>query len=113
MTLVACNSSILLSTEVPAKLVGSTKAIRAEVKSAMSTLLQQDSIIIADDAFEKRSVLVLERLPYKDAQGNRIQEREMATPERIQLLLKGGKCVLKRLSNDTYIELKTAQCVAE
>lgn len=109
--LTACQNADTVDA-VPARIIDVNEITRAELRNAVAQLVSQQQVLIADDALTSTSVLILERQLIRDAQGNRIQGRELQPPEKIELQLSNGKCVLKHSSTGEIAELKKIKCIA-
>ena len=104
---------VTVNNSVPALLSDTDTEVKIELHKAVSQLLSQEEVFIAQDAFRDRSFISVERLAYKDSRGNRIQGRELDMPEKIQLVLINDECFLKRESNDTLVKLDKVKCFPE
>ena len=110
--LFACKH-ITIDNSVPALLSDTDIESKIEVRKAVSKLLNQEEVFIAQDAFQNRSFISVERLARKDSRGNRIQGRELDMPEKIQLVLVNGECFLKRESYNSLVILENVKCFPE
>jgi hypothetical protein len=104
---------VAINNSVPALLSDTDIESKTELRKAVSQLLNQKEVFIAQDAFKKRSFISVERLAREDSHGNRIQGRELDMPEKIQLVLVNGECFLKRESNNSLVKLKNVKCFPE
>ena len=111
--LISACGHISVKNSVPALLSDVDADAEVELHTAVTQLLNQETVLIAQDAFQYRSYITVERLTRKDSQGNRIQGRMLDMPEKIQLLLINGECILKRESNNDTVKLENVKCVQE
>ena len=112
LLLFACKH-VAINNSLPALLSETDAVTKMEIHKAASQLLNQEEVFIADDAFQNRSFISVERLARKDSRGNRIQGRKLEMPEKIQLVLINGECFLKRESNDSLVKLENIKCFPE
>lgn len=112
LLLVACKNGTLQD-EVPARVQAPTPAGKAELQAAVAEALGRTEVLLADDAFIDSSTLVVERRPARDPAGNRLPGRELEKPERFQLLLSGGDCILLRESSGERWTLREVRCQPE
>ena len=82
----------------------------AELIKAVSSALNVPSVTIAADALINDSLLVIERSGVRDADGRRVQGRELGKPEQFQLLLAKKRCVLLHVRTGVRYELAGASC---
>jgi hypothetical protein len=111
LLLTAC-ASVAVRDE-PALLVDANQADRAEIVRAVSNALNVTSVSIAETAFTKSSVLLVERTPARDATGQRLSGRDFDKPEQFQLLKHGSQCVLVHARTAGRTVLGTTKCTAE
>ena len=96
---------------VPAFLLAPTAESRDELVRVVSEALDRTHVALADDALTRDSLLVIERRPLLDARGRRVMGRELARPERFQLLKSGRRCYLMHLPEGRHWVLSKATCV--
>lgn len=112
LLLFACKH-IAINNPAPALLSEADAETKMELHKAASELLNQEEVFMAEDAFQTRSFISVERLALKDSRGNRIQGRELDMPEKIQLVLINGECFLKREKNNSAVKLENVKCFPE
>lgn len=95
--------------DVPAVIDGVTDASRAELSQAVGTMLGQP-VTLANDALTRSSVLTIERVPVRDADGRRIDARERAAPEVFRLVKRGDRCILIHERTKTESILHDVRC---
>lgn len=106
LPLMACSAtSQSQGAGVPALLLEPDAATHNQVVQAAAKLLQQPSLVLAEDAFSKSSPVVLER--------SQLPGREMSRPEQLQLMLDGKGCYLLRSSSAATARLPDTRCRAE
>ncbi len=81
--------------DVPAWIVNPTPASRAELRLAVQRALHSDPIPLADDALARNSLLPIDRIPRRDAQGRLLNGLEIGhRPQMFRLVKNGKSCVL-------------------
>jgi hypothetical protein len=79
----------------PALIVDPTPASRAELRLAVQRALHSDPIPLSDDALTRNSLLPIDRIPRRDAQGRLLNGLEIGhRPEAFRLVRSGKSCVL-------------------
>ena len=96
--------------EIPAVLVESDAAARAEIVRAVSEALGNSDVLIASDALTRESALFIERKPARDATGQRLSGRDYGRPERFDLVKQGESCVLVHAGTQKRYPLKGVRC---
>lgn len=100
--------SALAQPDRPALLTNPGHATHAELVSTISSALSGLPVTLAEDAFTRSSTLVIEQRPARDASGQRLSGRDFTQPERFELMLSGGRCVL--LHAGRRYELRGSEC---
>jgi len=67
-------------------------------------------VAIADDAFINSSILVTDSMNVLDAQGNPIMGKQLAMPERFELLIKNQMCFVRHLDSKATEPLPLVKC---
>jgi hypothetical protein len=98
--------------EVPALIDHPTSESRAELAKVVSTALNGAPITLADDALTRDSVLIIERVQRRDAQGLPLNGRELERPEQFRLLKSGRRCVLVHERTGKRWPLRSTTCRA-
>ena len=111
-SLLLCACASLAARDEPALIVDANQESHGEIVRAISNVLQVSSITIADDALTRDSVLLIERTSARDAGGQRLNGRELGTPEQFQLVKHGDRCVLVHASSGTRTVLPGTKCSA-
>ncbi|MEX2963059.1 hypothetical protein [Microbulbifer sp. TYP-18] len=111
--LVGCGSQSARSGELPALLVQSTAENRAELQRVLSSALNGAPVLVAEDAFTRESILVIQRSPPQEFRQGPLQGRDMGHPERFRLMMDDGGCWLKRLADGSRWKLEGIDCVPE
>jgi hypothetical protein len=106
---VACGT--LAAQEEPAVIAAHTERSRAELASVASAAFDGQSVLLADDALTRESVLLLERTTPPGPQGRAATGRTLEVPARLSLVLRGTRCFLVRDSDGREWELSEARCV--
>jgi hypothetical protein len=102
-----------LQPEVPARLTEPSAEARAELEQIVAEAAGAYSVNLAEHPFADSNVLVVERRPQRDPQGDRLPGRDLGRPERFQLLVSGGACILLQESTGKRWELREASCLPE
>jgi hypothetical protein len=95
---------------MPAVMVNSTPQSRAQLAGAVSEMLGGSPVMLADDAFTRSSVLLIERSPARDAEGVRMTGRDYGKPETFTLVRSNGACVLVSARDGRRFALTEARC---
>lgn len=113
LMLVACQAqTIAMPAETPAVLVQSSDAARTEVHMTVARMLNAPSVTVADDALLHDSLLIIEKVRPRDAQGVQLSGRDFDKPEQFRLIKTGQACVLVRLRTGARETLRQSQCAA-
>jgi hypothetical protein len=104
----ACTS--LAAHDEPAIIADGNHESHAEIVRAISAMLGVAPVTIAEDAFTKQSMLLIERVPARDASGQRLSGRDMGKPEQFQLVKHGRECVLVHANSGARQELARTEC---
>lgn len=105
----ACANSIAQA-ERPAVIVNPTAASRAELLSTLQKALNNRPLTLADDALTQDSVLIIEPVRLRDAEGRLLNGRELGMPERFQLVMQESKCILIHERTQQRWVLKRTKC---
>ena len=105
----ACGT--LQAQEQPAVIAAPTAESRAELTSVVSAAFNGQPVTLADDALTRESVLTIERRTPPGPQGRIATGRTLEAPERLNLVLRGGRCFLVREADGREWELTQARCV--
>ncbi|HEY5806458.1 MAG TPA: hypothetical protein VIT67_00730 [Povalibacter sp.] len=96
----------------PAVIVNPSIESRAELRAVVATALDAADVTIADDALTQSATLFIERGQKRDARGQPLSGRELGRPERFDLIISAGKCVLVRASDSKRFPLPHTSCNA-
>jgi hypothetical protein len=110
LTLGACAS--LAQSSAPAVLLAPDAASRAELQRVVAAALERETVTLADDALMHASFLLIERTPRRDAAGLRLNGRELDRPERFDLSIRQGRCVLTHQRTAVRHELRHVRCAS-
>jgi hypothetical protein len=81
--------------DLPALIVNPTPASRAELRLAVQRALHSDPVPLSDDALTRNSLLPIDRIPRRDAQGRLLNGLEIGNrPQMFRLVKNGKSCVL-------------------
>lgn len=105
----ACGT--LSAQEQPAVIAAPNADTRAELARVVSAAFDGQPVTLADDALTRESVLVLERRTPPGPQGRAATGRTLEAPERLNLVLRGERCLLVRARDGREWELEEARCV--
>jgi hypothetical protein len=98
--------------DVAALVVNPSAATRAELMSLISKALDGAPVTLADDAFTRDSTVIIERARITNAQGLRLQGRELQPPAHFKLVKSGRRCVLVQEETGKRSSLRTTRCKA-
>jgi hypothetical protein len=112
LLLMACQTSPVPS-ETQAVLTNPSVESRAELQRVVSGALNRESVTLADDALTRESVLIIERAPARDPNGQLLNGRELEKPEHFRLVKQGEHCVLIHERTASRWTLSSATCVQE
>lgn len=96
--------------EQPARITNPSPEVQAELLTAVTSALRNTAIRIADDALTKSSVLIIERVPARDANGRPLSGRDLERPQHFDLLNDGERCILVHRQTAQLYPLKNARC---
>src|SRR5512140_2236647 len=117
LCLIAGCTGIPAAEDLPAVIVAPDAQSRAELQHAVSAALDRTSVILADDALTRDSLLTMEHARLPDARAGiaqgRAQGREMRMPEQFRLVKSGQLCVLIHERSGRRIALTGAKCAAQ
>lgn len=99
--------------DVPARLSAPTAESRAELRAAVASALNSEDVLLADDALTRSSVLIIDRNPRGRIGQQPINGRILSPPERFQLFLSNGRCILVHDKSGKRRVLKHSECTAE
>jgi hypothetical protein len=96
---------------VPAVIVRATPQGRAELQSAVEHALGMQPILLANDALTHESVLRIERVVRRDAEGRPLNGREVKErPQEFRLYTMNGRCILVHAESGTRQTLHAVSC---
>jgi hypothetical protein len=96
---------------VPAVIVGVTPQGRAELQSAVEHALGTQPILLADDALTHESVLRIERVVRRDAEGRPLNGRDVkGKPQEFRLYTMNGLCILVHVESRARQTLHAVSC---
>lgn len=109
LLLVACNGPA--ATEpVPARLQPASESAQEELRERVRAATGQYQVSFGFQSLEESGVLLLERTPGHDPAGRRLPGRDLSEPERFELWLEQGQCVLRQLRTGEQWPLDHASC---
>lgn len=100
-------------TNVSALVAESTPASTTEIRDVVENALPGRNILLANDAFTKSSLLVIERRRHERLEGTLSSGVADETPQRFRLVLDGGKCEIVHLNSGKRHALNQTRCRAE
>ncbi|MCG9733892.1 hypothetical protein L1D51_07785 [Pseudoalteromonas shioyasakiensis] len=80
------------------------------IAKGIARLMHSKPIAVADDAFINSSILVTDSMNVLDAQGNPIMGKQLAMPERFELLIKNKMCFVRHLDSKATEPLPLVKC---
>lgn len=96
--------------DVPAVLTSPTAQSHAELVHVVSRAMNGASVTIADSALTSDDVLIVDRVPRRDARGLDLNGRETGRPEHFRLVKSGARCVLVHERTGRRWTLRSATC---
>ena len=112
LSLSACRALEAAAPPEPAVLLAPDPAARAELLDAITRELHRASpVLLADDALTRTSLLTIERVMPRDAEGRPFDGRQRGRPERFLLWRVDGRCVLEH-EGAARVTLAQAHCAA-
>jgi hypothetical protein len=96
--------------EQPALIAAHTEESRAELVRVVSAAFNGQPVTLADDALTRESQLTIERRTPPGEQGRAATGRTLDAPQRFDLVLRTGRCLLVRADGREW-ELMQARCV--
>lgn len=94
----------------PAVIVNANAQSRAELLQSVRAMLHDPPLLLADAALMNDSLLIIERQPRRDNNGQLLDGRESQLPERFLLTLNGKRCILTHERTQKKITLEHTQC---
>jgi len=110
-TIAPTGCGTLSAQEQPAVISAPTAESRAELARVVSAAFNGQPVTLADDALTRESVLTIERRTPPGEQGRAATGRTLGAPERLNLVLRGTRCLLVRAADGREWELNEARCV--
>ena len=98
--------------DVPARISPATAESRAALQKAVNEALHTE-VLLADDALTSNSVLIIERNVPGGIDRQPAQGRNMDTPIRFRLVLRGDDCTLIDERDESRYVLDDVSCVPE
>ncbi|MEI8644163.1 hypothetical protein P4S60_00600 [Pseudoalteromonas sp. Hal040] len=80
------------------------------IAQGIARLMHSKPIAVADDAFINSSVLVTDSMSVVDAKGNPMMGKQLAMPERFELLIKNSMCFVRHLDSKATEPLPLVKC---
>ena len=111
LSLTACQT-MSADQDQPARISEATDASRAALQEAVNTALHS-SVMLADDALTKSSVLTVELNPPAKIQSPNPLGRDMGRPIQFRLVLNQSACILIDQRDGSRYVLNGTSCVAE
>ena len=100
-------------TDVSALVAESTPASTTEIRDVVEKALPGRDILLANDAFTKSSLLVIERRHHERLEGTLSSGAADEAPHRFRLVLDGKKCEIVHLNSGKRHALNQTRCRAE
>lgn len=80
------------------------------VNKKVAKLLNLPTIILSTNAFKNSSWLILDAQKHKDPQGNLVMGNNVNSPDKVQLIISSGQCLLVHKSTGRSVILKKVNC---
>jgi hypothetical protein len=109
MCLSGCQTTT--QTEKDALLLNPTIEVQQELTLAVSKIIGKPKVLLNAEDLTKNSILPVERIRLKDADGLRMQGLETEEPKYFKLVKKGEDCFLILLKTDKRELIKSAKCI--
>jgi hypothetical protein len=101
---------VTAQSEKDALLLNPNKTVEQELIFAISKMLGTPKILLSAKDFTQSSILPVERIRLKDADGLRMQGLEMEEPHYFKLIKKNEECFLILLKTNKRLHIKSAKC---
>ena len=98
------------ASEQPARISNNSAESRAELLRAVNTALHTSGVTLADDALTTSDQLIIERVPARDAKGQRLSGRDFDRPQHFLLVKADRQCVLIHQESAQRFPLKNVDC---
>jgi len=108
----ACNN-LSAAHDVAAVISEPSVESRTELLRVVSTALNGDQVLLADDALTRNSLLTIERNPPRNLQDRQLTGRQLGRPEQFRLVMQGSDCILVHQSSGERWQLRETNCVPE
>lgn len=99
-----------VASEMPAVIDNPDAAGRAELLATVRKALGDVAVTLADNALTESNVLLIERVPRRNASGLLLNGRDLGRPQGFHLYLSGAHCVLKQDGTDRNWVLQRSKC---
>lgn len=96
--------------EQPARISKPSPEAQAELLRAVNTALHTSGVTLADDALTTTDSLIIERVPARDASGQRLSGRDFDRPQHFLLVKADRECVLVHQESGQRFPLKDVDC---
>lgn len=110
MLLSACTTSSMQA-DHPAVIAEATEASRTALLNIVRSALNTPSVKLADSALTKDNVLIVERTPRRDVNGQLLNGRVLEMPETFVLTSRNSRCVLAQKSTGREWSLPHTKCI--
>lgn len=85
---------------------------RKFIEQALTEMLNNSNVIIAEDAFIENSEIIIESQSINDNEGNRILGRSFESPLHFRLWKQGNVCLIEYVETEQKKEVPNLQCIA-
>ncbi len=112
---ILCLSSCEATKPLPALRVvlqESNEDDRKFIEQALTEMLNNSNVIIAEDAFIENSEIIIESQSINDNEGNRILGRSFESPLHFRLWKQGNVCLIEYVETEQKKEVPNLQCIA-
>lgn len=99
--------------DISALVAESTPASTTEIRDVVKKALPGRQILLANDAFTKSSLLIIERRHHERLEGTLSTGVPDEAPQRFRLVLDGEKCEIVHLNSGKRHALNRTRCRAE
>lgn len=106
----ACLACPAAPREHAAVLTNPTAETRRELSAVLDEALHGAPVRLADDALTRESVLLIDRVQWRDSGGLPLDGRQLGRPERFRLITHGSDCVLVYERTGRQYSLNAATC---
>jgi hypothetical protein len=110
LAVVTTGCAALAASEQPALLVNPSASDLAELQQVVSAALHGAPVRLADDVLTRESVLTIDRVEPRAADGAPLDGRQIGQPRHFRLVKSGSHCFLIQEGSGKHWPLRTITC---